>query len=440
MILTVLISLKVTKQRDLALGVTHRVKMAYLYSILPTISSSLSKISSLTNINLTSITSTLYPIDSSSVSQMANDFSTKYPSSTSSLQTTASSSMNKMHDSGLNDVTTHIIIVVLALLVIFALIGNFLLVAVIVSVRKLHSKTHIFIVDLAVSDIILAITVVPIDVDKLVKNGFHHNAITCEFVSTMFFMSLPASALSLSLLTLERYITLKYPLTRLKILTRERAVAALVLKWLYVIITASLPAMGWVYQPTTVQQYECNFFFKIEFAIFMVAANFVLPLLIILLANIEIFRIANTAALKMRQSTRRSEKRRASLIAVGANVKAAKRIMLLVGVFLMSWLPYIANIIVNMSCERCHSKLLSWIVLTLNYSNATMNPILYGLLNKEVRHEIKKLLREVSMKCTKSKFDKPFQQASRNACLHSVSMATEREVLNVRESLHETPF
>ena len=413
--------------------------MAYLYSILPTVSSSLSKISNLTNINLTSLTSTLYPIDSSRVSQIANQLSRTCSSTTSSLQTTASTSVNEKHGSGLSDVTLHIVIVVLALLVIFALIGNFLLVAVIVSVRKLHSKTHIFIVDLAVSDIILAITVVPIDMEKLIKDGFHHNVITCEFVSTMFFMSLPASALSLSLLTLERYITLKYPLTRLKILTRKRAVAALVLKWLYVIITASLPAMGWVSQPTTVT-YECNLFFKMEFAIFMVAANFVFPLLIILLANVEIFRIANTAALKMRQSTKRSEKRRASLIAVGANVKAAKRIMLLVGVFLMSWVPYITNIIVNMSCDKCYSALLSWIVLTLNYSNATMNPILYGLLNKEVRHEIKKLLREVSMKCTKSKFDKPFQQASRNACLHSVSIATERELLNVRESLHETPF
>ena len=340
-------------------------------------------------------------------------------------------------DSGINQTTTHIFIVVLALLVIFALIGNVTLIAVIASVRKLHSKTNLLIIDLAVSDIILALTVVPIDIDKLMKNGFHHNVTTCEFVSTMFFMSLPASALSLSLLTLERYITLKYPLTRLRILTRRRAVGALVVKWVYVIIIASLPAMGWLDQPSSVGYY-CNIFFTIEYAIFMVAANFVLPLLIILLANIEILRIANSAAMRIRQSMRRPERRRASLIAVGANLKAAKRIMLLVGLFLLSWLPYIANTIYNIGCEGCSPQFVSWITMTLNYSNATMNPILYGLLNKEVRHEMKKLLRQLSVKCTKTNFDSSFHGDMESACVYSMSMATEKDTTSPKENFHET--
>eukprot|EP00794_Sanderia_malayensis_P002433 gene2433-2798_t len=121
----------------------------------------------------------------------------------------------------LSNTTKDIFIVILSLLVIFALLGNFTLLTTIITVRKLHSKTHMLLVDLAVSDIILAVTVVPIDINVLVKDGFYHNERTCEFFSTMFFMSLPASSLSLCLLTLERYITLKYPLTRLKILSKK---------------------------------------------------------------------------------------------------------------------------------------------------------------------------------------------------------------------------
>ena len=334
---------------------------------------------------------------------------------------------------------THILVFLLVSLVIFAIIGNFTLMGMIVTVRKLHSKTHIFIVDLTVSDILVALTVVPIDIEKLIRQGFFHGIITCEFVSVMFFMSLPASALSLSLLTLERYITLKYPLTHHKILTRKRAIAALVIKWIYVIVVASLPAMGWVYRSTMVVNRECNFYFTTEYAVFMVATNFVLPLLVILFANIEIFRIANHAALKMQKSTRRNEKRRASLIAIGANVKAAKRIMLLVGLFLLSWVPYITSTLVMMICQNaCFSKLRAWIVVTLNFSSAAINPILYGLLNKDVRHEIRKKLREISFKCTKNKFDKPFTRASRTECMHSVSIATERELFNVKDGAHET--
>ena len=341
---------------------------------------------------------------------------------------------------GLTATATHILVFFLVSLAIFAIIGNFTLMGMVVIVRKLHSKAHIFIVDLTISDILVALTVMPIDIDKLMRNGFLYNTTTCEFVSVMFFMSLPASALSLSLLTLERFITLKYPLTHHNILTKKRAIFALVVKWLYVIVVATLPAMGWVYHPTVVIDQECRFYFTIQYAIFMVAVNFILPLLVILFANIEIFRIANRAALKMRKSTKRQEKRRPSLVAIGANVKAAKRIMLLVGLFLLSWLPYIINTIVNMSCDHCYSKLGSWIILTLNFSNAAIDPILYGLLNKDVRHQIRKILREMSFKCTNNRLDKPPQRASRTECLHSAIITTEREMLNTKDTINETTF
>ena len=363
--------------------------------------------------------------------------------STTAIAYTNPGNLTRTHpayETELTAVTVHILVFFLVSLVIFAMIGNLTLMGMIVTVRKLHSKTHIFIVDLTISDLLVVLTVVPIDIDKLIRNGFFYNVATCEFVSVMFFMSLPASALSLSLLTLERYITLKYPLTHHKILTRRRAIFALVMKWIYVIIVASLPAMGWVYHPTIVVQRDCRLFFTLQYAIFMIAFNFVLPLFVILFANIEIFRIANHAALKMQRSTRRHEKRRASLVAIGANVKAAKRIMLLVGLFLLSWLPYIINIIVNMCCDHCYSALGSWIFLTLNFSNAAIDPILYGLLNKDVRHEIRKILREMSFKCTKTKFDKPLQRTSRTEYMHSVSIATEREVLNTRDATNETAF
>ncbi len=365
------------------------------------------------------------------------------PTGTLPMTNASDTLMHLQEGSGLNQIGTTIVIVILSFLVIFALIGNITLVTTIVLVRKLHSKTHLLLVDLAISDIILAITVVPIDIDKLVRDGFHYNVAICEFTNTMFFMSLPASALSLSLLTLERYITLKYPLTRLKILTKKRAVGALVFKWFYVIIIASLPAMGWVYAPSSVG-YHCNFYFTLQYSILMVAANFLLPLLIILLANIEIFRIANCAARKHRHSVHQPERRRASFVAVVANVKAAKRIMLLVGLFLISWLPYIANIIVNISCGGCSPQFVTWIMMVLNYSNATMNPILYGLLNKEIRHELKKMLTQVSMKCTNTHIDQPFLGESRTECMFSKSAINEREnketAIENKDTVNETLF
>eukprot|EP00795_Rhopilema_esculentum_P016551 gene16551-7975_t len=412
--------------------------MGYLHSIMPTISTALSTVTNFTNFSFNLLTISNGPTQ---LSALPSSVSTAIPhwSTISTLPTASRKTNTTEKPEEISIMAIHFLGFFLILLAVLAIIGNFILMAIIIFVRKLHSKTHIFIVDLTVSDILVAVTVMPIDIDRLIRRKFLHDVVTCEFVSVMFFMSLPAAALSLSLLTLERYITLRYPLTHLKILTRYRIVGALVVKWVYVIIVASLPAMGWVYRPTTVDK-NCNLYFTIQYAVFMVTANFILPLIIILAANIEIFRIANSAALKMRKSTRRNEKRRASLITIGGNVKAAKRIMLLVGLFLISWVPYITNTIVCMVLRTCHSPLALCIVLTLNFSSTAMNPILYGLLNKDVRHEIRKILRELSMKCTKNSFDKPFQRASHADYSYSVSVATDREVLNAKDAAHETTF
>ena len=79
-------------------------------------------------------------------------------------------------------------------------------------------------------------------------------------------------------------------------------------------------------------------------------------------------------------------------MALSKNLKAAKRVALLVGVFLVCWLSYIVIVASNFICG-CNPRELTWIANVINYSSTAINPVLYGLLNKTIRQEVLRKVR-----------------------------------------------
>ena len=96
-------------------------------------------------------------------------------------------------------------------IIVAAVIGNVMLISAIVSIRRLHSVLHVFIVNLAVSDLITALGTIPFDVEYMFRGYFSHGKIACGIMQTVFLISLPSSVLSLALLTAERFIVVVYP-------------------------------------------------------------------------------------------------------------------------------------------------------------------------------------------------------------------------------------
>uniref|UniRef100_A0A7M5VGG0 G-protein coupled receptors family 1 profile domain-containing protein n=1 Tax=Clytia hemisphaerica TaxID=252671 RepID=A0A7M5VGG0_9CNID len=91
------------------------------------------------------------------------------------------------------------------LLPIIAIVCNVVLIGTVVTNRTLHNSTNAFIISLAVSDLLIAMFVIPQDALFLLK-GYHVGGrISCGFKEALFFLSLPASVLNLLLLTVERY-------------------------------------------------------------------------------------------------------------------------------------------------------------------------------------------------------------------------------------------
>ncbi len=71
-------------------------------------------------------------------------------------------------------------------------------------------------------------------------------------------------------------------------------------------------------------------------------------------------------------------------------LKAARQLGMLVGVFTVTWLPYFILFLVVAWCNHCVSDNVYIASVWLGYLNSTFNPLIYPLCNKHFRRAFRK--------------------------------------------------
>ncbi|BFZ02243.1 hypothetical protein BsWGS_05282 [Bradybaena similaris] len=72
--------------------------------------------------------------------------------------------------------------------------------------------------------------------------------------------------------------------------------------------------------------------------------------------------------------------------------KAAKTLAIIVGAFIVCWMPFFTTYLVGAFCDSCVSPLLFSVVFWLGYCNSAMNPCVYALFSRDFRFAFRKLL------------------------------------------------
>lgn len=273
------------------------------------------------------------------------------------------------------------------LLIIGSVLLNSLLIFVIIQNRILHSATNILFVNLAITDLITSFGVLPFDIDFLLQGFFRFSKYVCGVKESVFLLSLPASCLNLLLLTFERFVLIINPYWHRVMFTKQKTVAIIMLTWIYTIIISVYPI---IYDSDAIVAFHglCFIRFPHHYLIYELAANFSVPLLLIVAMNGIIIVVWSQRTSKNQQldiplDDRDRDSRVATLI-VPSNFMSAKVIMIITAECLVCWLTFIVLTVWNYICV-CHSRWLTWTGNAINFSAIVLNPILYGLLNTQIR-------------------------------------------------------
>ncbi|XP_036434703.1 adrenoceptor alpha 1Aa [Colossoma macropomum] len=302
---------------------------------------------------------------------------------------------------------------VLAIFLVFGVLGNILVILSVACHRNLRTVTHYFIVNLAVADLLLSSTVLPFSTIFEMLGRWVFGRTFCDVWAAMDVLCCTASIMSLCVISVDRYIGVSYPLRYPAIVTERRALLALMGVWALSITISVGPLFGWK-EPAPEDESICKITEEPGYAIFSAVGSFYLPLVVILVMYCRVYVVARreTRGLRKGQKTEKSDRAEAvtlrihrgntaasedealrsrthfalRLLKFSREKKAAKTLGIVVGCFVLCWLPFflvlpIGSIFPAYRPSDTVFKITFW----LGYFNSCINPIIYPCSSQEFK-------------------------------------------------------
>ncbi|KAK1792713.1 hypothetical protein P4O66_012635, partial [Electrophorus voltai] len=171
---------------------------------------------------------------------------------------------------------------------------NVLVIVIVMATKTFHCVTSVLIINLAVSDFLVGIGVMPFVAVSIVNNGWVNCTDLCLYVGYTSSVYCTASVLTLAAIALDRYFSIVDCLRYNARCTVWRTGAAVLWIWLQAMLTSSPPLLGWSNISFVNPMYSCavNWASSPSYTVFMVALSFLVPAMVILFCYVKIVRVA----------------------------------------------------------------------------------------------------------------------------------------------------
>lgn len=266
------------------------------------------------------------------------------------------------------------------ILILGTVFGNTLVIAAFSRYQRIRTVTNYFLVSLACTDLCVALFSMPVWVAYLLTGPAWVLGAGLSRVWTMVDILIgTASIMNLMVISFDRVLCIKYALRYNQWMTTRKVSAIISSVWLYSVSVAVSSFM---------------LYHKPVFNLIATVVCFCVPLLVITIAYSIVFREALHQMKQIHANTpARYPRRHNSFL---KELKAAKTLAVMVGAFVICWLPFIIINTIYSLCDSqsCPAVKPEIILITkwMHYGNSLLNPIIYTFLNCDFRRAFKALL------------------------------------------------
>ncbi|XP_078000776.1 histamine H2 receptor-like [Glandiceps talaboti] len=299
----------------------------------------------------------------------------------------------------------------LCLTMLLAIVGNVIVLTVIAFSKKLHDITGVFVINLALGDLGIAIFVLPFSIDVRINAAWNYRNLWCQIVAFLSIVFYTISLSSLALVSVERLFAIKYPLQYSQKMKHSTVRWMIVTAWVYAVLRALCPFLNFGEYHFSLGKGTCapNYSADIPYTMIVLVIGVIIPAFIICHSYIYIAREARIQAKRgelvcnddhcMYVPNRSRENRAAKILAI------------ITGIFFICWIPYtIANTWSSFAGRNLpyHAdSVTQWLTLL----NSAMNPWMHSLLNRTFRSCAVKLWHRAKTKCV---FDSRVEPSANN--------------------------
>lgn len=346
----------------------------------------------------------------------------------------------------------------MALIIVCAILGNLLVVVSVIRVRRLRGITNYFVVSLAIADILVAILVMPFNASKQIAGRWVFNRVVCDVWNSFDVYASTASILHLCCISIDRYYAIVRPLDYPMVVTKRRVAVMLSLVWTAPLLISFLPIfLGWYTTPEAALAASsgpptCDFVVNMAYALISSSISFWIPCSVMVYMYYRIYleaarqermlhrhtRLASTSHAAVVTSTssnttttttstqlppvpsngvggahheggsgRRLMSHRPSsdaqeatptkeknLIKLKREHKAARTLGIIMGAFIVCWLPFFTWYVTITLCgDSCNiPPIMEPMFFWTGYFNSMLNPAIYAYFNKDFREAFRRTL------------------------------------------------
>ncbi|XP_055614930.1 5-hydroxytryptamine receptor 1-like [Toxorhynchites rutilus septentrionalis] len=321
-----------------------------------------------------------------------------------------------------NDITfqTVAVSIILLAVIIGTIIGNVLVCVAVCLVRKLRRPCNYLLVSLAISDLCVAVLVMPTALLYEALDEWKFGTAFCDIWVSFDVLSCTASILNLCAISVDRYWAITKPLEYGVKSTPRRMIACIVLVWLAAACISLPPLLILGNEHMTNGHPSCSVCQNFFYQIYATLGSFYIPLAVMLFVYNQIFRAARRIVMEEKRAQKRLESAINGSVTTttttptkkygpGGTVlvstpqhkrlrfqlakerKASTTLGIIMSAFIICWLPFFILALVRPFLGEDHPTLSS-LFLWLGYANSLLNPIIYATLNRDFRKPFQEIL------------------------------------------------
>uniref|UniRef100_A0A4W6C0V6 5-hydroxytryptamine receptor 1E n=1 Tax=Lates calcarifer TaxID=8187 RepID=A0A4W6C0V6_LATCA len=320
-----------------------------------------------------------------------------------------------------------------ALLTLLTAFINGAVIIAICTTKKLHLPANYLICSLAVTDFLVALLVMPISILYITMETWSLGQVVCEVWLSVDMTCCTCSILHLCVIALDRYWAITKAIEYARKRSPRRAAIMVGIVWV-ISVFISMPPLFWRRRSSTSGLQQCIIQHDhLGYTIYSTLGAFYIPMIIILILYYRIYNAAKTLYQKRGSSRHLSNRSMGSQnsvdhcrvshtfcvsdlsnsdptlatdklsdvdgqdeknqICTSRERKAARILGLILGAFIVCWLPFfLKELLVGLHVLQ-PSQLVSDFLTWLGYINSLINPLLYTSFNDDFKLAFKKLLK-----------------------------------------------
>ncbi|XP_070816970.1 trace amine-associated receptor 13c-like [Chaetodon trifascialis] len=262
---------------------------------------------------------------------------------------------------------------------------NLLVIISISHFRQLQTPTNLILLSLAVSDLLVGLTVMPFAIILLQSCGFQ-GKISCALSYLSGFILTSASVGNMVLISMDRYVAICYPLHYSSMVTPSRVKTCMSLCWICSVIYSVIILKDNLSQIDLSNScyHECTIVINYISGAVDLLLTFFGPVTVIIVLYVRVFMVAVSQARVMRSQISAVE---TNIVTVKkSEMRAARTLGIVLLVFILCLCPYY---IPSIAGQDTTAGLESSVQLWLFYCNSSFNPLIYAFFYPWFRKAVK---------------------------------------------------